>query len=302
MLIGIVGGFFSAALQSSSYVLSRVFIHKYKDSFSLVVFSQLAMGVLGAATIPLIMPFSSYPLTWKFFGLMLLCVLTFMGGQYCFFQTLREIEASRLSSLLGLKIVILALISMLVTRIPLHFLQWLAIILCSVAAVGMNFTGGRITRKGAFWLLLMLISYSCCDLIETELILEMQGKSLLADSTAVAALMYLILGALTVPLLWKHRWDFGKFKAAVPYAASWYGGIILLFLCYGSLGAVFGNIIQSSRGIISVALGAWLLHLGYEHLEPRVDRKSWCRRFLMAVVMICAMCLYSYARMIVSAR
>ena len=62
------------------------------------------------------------------------------------------------------------------------------------------------------------------------------------------------------------------------------------------IGVVFGNIIQASRGIISVALGAVLLHYGFDRLEPRVGRKAWIRRFLMAVVMVAAMCLYTYAR------
>ena len=296
MTVGILGGFLSAMLQSGSYVFSRVFIQKHGSAFALVVFSQLIMGIFGAVTIPLMMPFTHYPLTWRFFGLMVLCVLSFVAGQYGFFQTLREMEASRLSSLLGLKIIILAMVSMLVTRLPLHFLQWIAIILCSVGAIGMNFTGGRITWKGALWLGFMLLTYSICDLIEAELILEMRGSSLIADSTAVAALMYLFLGLLTLPCLLKYRWNFRKAVDALPYAVTWYCAIILLFLCYGSIGAVFGNIVQASRGIISVILGAWLLHLGYENLEPRVDRKAWCRRFLMAVVMICAMSLYSYAR------
>ena len=174
MTVGILGGFLSAMLQSGSYVFSRVFIQKHGSAFALVVFSQLIMGIFGAVTIPLMMPFTHYPLTWRFFGLMVLCVLSFVTGQYGFFQTLREMEASRLSSLLGLKIIILAMVSMLVTRLPLHFLQWIAIILCSVGAIGMNFTGGRITWKGALWLGFMLLTYSICDLIEAELILEMR--------------------------------------------------------------------------------------------------------------------------------
>lgn len=228
MLIGVVGGLCSALLQSGSYVFSRVFIHKHRGSFTLVVFSQLIMGVFGALTIPLMMPFTRYPATWNFALLMLLCVLSFVAGQYGFFQTLREVEASRLSSLLGLKIVILAFFTMLLTRTPLHFLQWIAVILCSVAAIGMNFTGGRISLQGAFWLAFMLVTYSICDMIEAELILQMRGSSLIADSTAVAGLMYFILGLLTLPCLLKCRFRFQLCKDALPYALTWYCAIILL--------------------------------------------------------------------------
>ena len=61
MLIGVVGGLCSALLQSGSYVFSRVFIHRHRGSFTLVVFSQLIMGVFGALTIPLMMPFTVLP-------------------------------------------------------------------------------------------------------------------------------------------------------------------------------------------------------------------------------------------------
>ena len=296
MLAGIIGGLLSAFLQSVSYVLSRQYINKHKTPFELVVFSQLVMGVFGALTIPLILPFTRFPLTPLFCGMLLICVIAFMAGQFGFFQTLRELEASRLSSLLGLKIIVLAIICMVITRSSLHFLQWMAIILCAVGAVGMNFTGGRIPLKAASWLGFTLLMYATCDILEAELIWRMPGQSIIVNSTAVAALMYLLLGILTIPFLLKYPWNRTKCKDAFPYAVTWYAAMILIYLCYSSLGPVYGNIIQASRGIISVLIGAWLLHLGMEHLEPRVDRKAWMRRFLMAVVMIVAMCLYSYAR------
>ncbi len=296
MIIGIVSGLLSALLQSGSYVFSRVFIYKHRNSFELVVYSQLIMGLFAAFTILPAMMFSSYPLTWKFFLEIFLCIFTFAAGQYGFFQTLRELEASRLSSLLGLKIVFLALITTCFTDTPLHFLQWIAIILCSISAVGMNFTGGRITGKAALWLIFMLVCYAVCDMLEAELILQMNGDSLIANSTAVAALIYFILGIFSLPFLSKYPLKLNRCKDALPYAVTWYSAILLLFVCFGSIGAVFGNIIQASRGILSVLIGLWLLHLGYEHLEPRVGRQAWCRRFLMAAVMICAMCLYSYAK------
>ena len=299
MIIGIVSGLISALLQSGSYVFSRVFIYKHRNSFELVVYSQLIMGLFAAFTILPAMKFSSYPLTWDFFLGIFLCILTFAAGQYAFFQTLRELEASRLSSLLGLKIVCLALITTVFTDTPLHFLQWVAIILCSISAVGMNFTGGRITGKAIFWLILMLICYAVCDIIESDLILQMLGPNLIVNSTAVAALIYFILGILTLPFLLKYPLKLNRCKDAILYAVTWYSAVLLLFVCFGSIGPVFGNIIQASRGILSVLIGLWLLHLGYEHLEPRVGRQAWCRRFLMATVMICAMCLYAYAKMLV---
>ena len=121
------------------------------------------------------------------------------------------------------------------------------------------------------------------------------GKPIV-DSTAVAAVTYVLLGFAALPFLIRTGWKYEKCRDALPYAGSWYLAMILIYLCYSTLGPVYGNIIQASRGIISVLLGLWLLHLGFKDLEPRVDRKAWMRRFLMAIVMIVAMFLYSYAR------
>lgn len=296
MITGIASGLISAFLQSGSYVFSRWYINRHKSPFELLIFSQLAMGIFGVLTLPAVLVFTQFPLTPLFWGMELICVAAFMAGQFGFFQSLKLLEASRLSSLLGLKIIVLALICLTVMRQPLHLLQWLAIVLCAVGAVGMNFTGGPITLRACLFLAFTLVMYAICDILEAELIWRMPAGSPIVNSTAVAALTYLLLGITALPFLAKTDWNAAKCRDALPYAGSWYAAMILIYLCYSTLGPVYGNIIQASRGILSVLIGVWLLHLGFKDLEPRVDRKAWMRRFLMAIVMIVAMVLYSYAR------
>ena len=296
MMTGVISGLISAFLQSGSYVFSRWYINRYRNPFELLIFSQLAMGVFGILTLPVVLQFTHFPMTPLFWGMEVLCVLAFMAGQFGFFQSLKLLEASRLSSLLGLKIIVLALICLAITRTPLHELQWMAIVLCAVGAVGMNFTGGPITLKACLWLAFTLVMYAICDLLEAELIWRMPAGKPIVDSTAVAAVTYVLLGFAALPFLIRTGWKYEKCRDALPYAGSWSLAMILIYLCYSTLGPVYGNIIQASRGIISVLLGLWLLHLGFKDLEPRVDRKAWMRRFLMAIVMIVAMFLYSYAR------
>jgi len=55
---------------------------------------------------------------------------------------------------------------------------------------------------------------------------------------------------------------------------------------------VFGNILQSTRGIMAVVAGAALAHLGWHDLEERVDRATLIRRFAAAVLMTAAVCLF----------
>jgi hypothetical protein len=55
---------------------------------------------------------------------------------------------------------------------------------------------------------------------------------------------------------------------------------------------VFGNILQSTRGVMSVVLGAALAQMGWHELEQRVDRASLLRRLAAALLMTAAIALY----------
>ena len=65
-----------------------------------------------------------------------------------------------------------------------------------------------------------------------------------------------------------------------------------LYCCFGLVGVVFGNILQSTRGVMSVAIGATLAQLGWHELEQRVDRVTLLRRLAAALLMTAAIALY----------
>ena len=69
--------------------------------------------------------------------------------------------------------------------------------------------------------------------------------------------------------------------------------MVALYACFGTLGAVFGNILQSTRGIMAVAAGAVLAHLGWHDLEERVGRAVLVRRFSAAALMTAAVAIYA---------
>ena len=66
-----------------------------------------------------------------------------------------------------------------------------------------------------------------------------------------------------------------------------------LYICFGQIGVVFGNILQSTRGFMSVVLGAMLAHLGWHELEQRVDRATLLKRMAAAALMTAAIALYA---------
>ena len=65
-----------------------------------------------------------------------------------------------------------------------------------------------------------------------------------------------------------------------------------LYICFGLIGVVFGNIVQSTRGLFSIVIGASLAHAGWHGLETQVDRRTLTRRLLAAALMTAAIALY----------
>ncbi|MEX0668831.1 MAG: hypothetical protein WD060_00025 [Pirellulales bacterium] len=51
---------------------------------------------------------------------------------------------------------------------------------------------------------------------------------------------------------------------------------------------MFGNILQPSRGIMAIAIGDGLAHVGRHDLEMRVDRGTFLRRIAAAALMTAA--------------
>jgi hypothetical protein len=85
-------------------------------------------------------------------------------------------------------------------------------------------------------------------------------------------------------------------KYALPYSFFWLSGIIFLFACFGTIGAVYGNIIQSTRGLMSILIGAIIGHLGRVAIEPKVSRRILATRVLAALLMTAAIWLYSMGK------
>lgn len=302
MATGISFGLIAALLMSLSYVFSKRFMLRNGSAFHLILYAQLWQGLMGAVVLCFIHGkydfalFADGMVHWKNLGWVLLSAAAGMFGNFSFFRTLRLLEASRASSLLGLKIVMLGVICMVLLNQTLNWMHWGAILLATIAAVGMNFTGGKITWKAGLWLFLTLCGYSLGDLVATELVLMIDGESIYPSlaTTALAAVaqgigMCCLLTLRSVP---KNR---AVVADSFPYALCWFTSLLFLFDCFGNVGVLFGTILQSARGLISVLIGALLLKFGLEQYEPRVSRAAWIRRFIMAILMIGAMTLYAFA-------
>jgi hypothetical protein len=80
---------------------------------------------------------------------------------------------------------------------------------------------------------------------------------------------------------------------SLPFAFFWYFGIACLFACFAYIEPVFGNILQSTRGIISILIGAALAKYGFHELEEKIPAHALARRLGATTLMIAAIWLFA---------
>lgn len=297
MIFGIICGFLSALFMSGSYIFSRAYFKKYSDPIQLAIFSQINMLFCGILMLGFSLYFLEVPLTKQFFWYLTGEAISFLIAQVSFFMMLRDVEASRVASLLGLKIIAIAVLTLFTGEIP-NLIQWGAIVLCTIAAVGMNFSGGRISWKSIAWLMVAVFCYAFCDICITNMMNLMPARNMLLNSFCVMGFTYTAIGVLVLPGLLKYPLNRKALKEALPYSFFYFTSMIFLMTCFGLLGVIFGSIIQASRGIISVILGVVLLRLGLDKNEPDLPVKIWIRKLIMAILMLSAMALYTLSKVI----
>jgi drug/metabolite transporter (DMT)-like permease len=194
--------------------------------------------------------------------------------------------------LLGMKILVLACLAMLLTRQGLHPRQWAAVVLSAAAALLLNEAGGRVPGRYLAALGTTITFYCFSDLCIGELSKRLAGVEPSPALTG-AALTYLLCGVAILPFAFRRELAQPRVWAlAAPFAVAWFGAMCLLYVCFGLIGVVFGNIVQSTRGIMSVAIGWAIARAGHTHLEARVGRRVFWRRAAGAGLMLAAVALY----------
>jgi drug/metabolite transporter (DMT)-like permease len=255
------------------------------------VFSTVILGVLLIEKdLP---PFKDY---W----LELLMVNGFyLIGQFSFFLAITKTEASRLAPLLGLKVILIAMLGILFLNIHLNAWQWVAVVLCFVGAVLSNWSGKTIPMKGVLWLLTAVVGYALSDMsikLLIDRIAVTAGKGVLAMFIAATA-SYFYLGLFSiVVILFIPQVKVKHLKPAVPFSCLWFSAMLLLFACFGFIGPLFGNIVQSGRGIMAVLLGALIAKFGWSEHEEKLPRSILVRRIAAAMMITGAIILFAVAK------
>ena len=232
---------------------------------------------------------------WPLAGL----VACFAFAQWALLSALRHLDASRVAPLLSFKIAALAALATARGEV-LGPSQWAGVALAVAGALVLGATGGRIPLRAAGQLAAACGLYAVCD----ELILRtIRGAEAAAGIdpalhpwAAPVWTVGAVYGTLGVPaLLLLPRWGSRRgadWRDALPYAVLWLAAMATLYGTFARVGTVLGAILQSSRGLIAIALGVALAAAGFEHLERRVAPAVVARRAVAAVSMVLAVWLY----------
>ncbi len=290
---GILFGLGAATFQSISYLLSRAFFSRHGHSpWLLLVVSHTIMGVMALLALPLV-----YPVDMSWNRDIILGAAGAGGfyllGQHALFVALRHIDASRIAPLLGAKILFLALVTILFGGEWLSPQQWMAVMLAVGGVYVLNDAGGRPPWRGGLAVAVAVVGYSLSDLSIVRLVAG-TGLDNWRGSLFGAVLTYSFCGLVLAPFLTRlpEASQPKIWRSALAYALCWFTAMILLYACFAEIGAVFGNIVQSTRGLISIMLGLLLVHMGRLDIERRVGLHVTLKRGLGAVAMTLAIALY----------
>jgi len=286
---GIVLGLVAAIFLSASYVLSRLFvIRRERGGVQLLVAAHVIMGAVSLVAIPFAWPrqmphFGAYatPLAGS--------VGFYLVAQAALFFALRRTDASRAAPLLGLKVPFLAVITVFLLHQPLGGMQWVAV----AAAFVLNRVGGRIPAAALGGVLLACLSYCGSDLSIKALVVSLESVGQFRAVLLGVLLTYSFCGLVAVAVLpvvglrVLREWHY-----AVPFAAAWFAAMLALYACFASVGVVLGSIVQSTRGLISIVMAAFLARAGLVHLERKLPAAVVVRRLAAAALMAGAISLY----------
>ncbi len=296
-VLGVLLGLGAACFQAGSYVASRRFLTECRpSSAALFGTSHLQMGVLSLLVLPFLLKFPTpSPSVWLF----PLCATAFsyLAGQWLVFEALKHSDSSKVAPLLGLKIPILAVATVTVLDQPIAPAAWVAVGLCTAASFAIAPPTHLPSRNALVLTSLGCIGYCLSDLNIPKLVLALRGHVRSEVFTGVA-LCYLLcaLPGFIVSAQQKILLDRRTHFFALPHALCWFLAMCCLFGCFHFIGVIPGNMLQSTRGIISVLAGVYLSNLGLLHLENMTGRTTLVTRLVAATVMGASICMYFYVK------
>jgi drug/metabolite transporter (DMT)-like permease len=290
--LGIVIGLVGAVFQALSYLFTRRFVmREHKTPVQILALGHVWMMVFSICLLPLV--WKTPKAGWGAVRPVLQSGGFYLLGQACFFWTLRHIAASRASPLLGGKLLFVAAFGVFLFGQKLTPLQGVAIVLTAVSVFLLNRVGGALGGKVIFGFLLVFTGYALSDLSIPLAIAAMDHKGGTPATLLAVALTYIVCGVAGLAMLARVRGIEKKdWAQALPFAVCWYGGMACFFESIELVGVMFAVILQSTRALVSLALGEILSRRGLAHIEQKVEFADRLRQGAATLLMCGAIALY----------
>jgi drug/metabolite transporter (DMT)-like permease len=285
-------------LHAATYLFSRRFMKvEGRTAGQLACLAHIVMGAISLALLPF---FWHTPdqgwlvIAWPLLG----CTGFYMSGQICFFRAIRSIEPSRVASMLGVKIAVVAVIVIIAGAGIVSPMQWAAVLLAVIAIRLVNVRPGP-SHEPTPWGAYLWIAGTCAGFALSDfhigLLLEKLSEARGPQSSAFAVTLSYILagtGALLFLPLYR-RSTRQAWKATIPFSIAWYASMMTFYIAIGLLGVVGAVILQSTRGIWAIGLGILIAHLGHVHIERKMPTRQRLIQIGGALLMCLAIGLYA---------
>ena len=292
LALGILSGLLTAFMQSFSYLGGRRFLARYGNARQLLIASLVICGA-AAWILAIFFLDTTKIFSWKMLGLLIMSNGGFVAGQWGFFNAQKHIESSRIASLLGLKVLVVMFLSIVMLRAQFTLWQYTAIVLAAVAAMLMNWSKGRLELGGMGFLLMALVGYAFSDMGIQMVVAYLECSSPIAGGLSGYVLTYGTMGIGALLLMKPLKVSWKMVAGALPQGVCWTISMWGLYVCFGLIGAAFGNVIQASRGVVSLVLGIVLSYFAIDGLEQKQSWQVWLRKALAAILMFGAIVLYA---------
>lgn len=320
LLLGILLGLGCAICSSLAYLASRRFTvrqaghepdaPRWLGPLRLMVTAHIYLALACGVAYLVLMPrgVEAQPADWSWAIVTSIFVAMFyLTGNTLLFFALRMTEASRIAPLLGFKVVLLALVTHFVLGNALVGQQWIAVVLATAAAVMLGSSGGRLPLSVALLAIGTCAGFVGSDVFISKMVpawlpaglmLEQADKFQRIEAAMQGmSLVYVWCGLIAIALLPVARpWKKTHWKGSAPYAGFWLVAMICLFSAFSLVGIVLGNILQSTRGLMSILIGVAVVKLGHHHIESHAPLKVVIQRIIAAALMVGAITLYVTAK------
>ena len=294
--LGILGGFIAGLMQSCAYLCGRRFLAKGGNATELLFCSLVITGIATWVLAPFVLQTENL-FSWRMLGYVAMTDIGLIVGHWGFFSAQKYIESSRIASLMGLKILVVALLAIVLLREKFTLLQYIAMLGAAGAGILMNSSSGKLQWGGMGYLALTLVGYAFSDLGIQLVVKEINVSDPIIGGLSGFVTNYAPVGVIALFCLKPMKIDRKKFFAAAPQGICWIFSMLGLYVCFGLMGAAFGNVLQASRGIISLIIGAFLSYFAIQNFdEQKQSAAVWIRKGLAALLMFGAIVLYAVTK------